>query len=254
MNQFDTHHVCNNNTYPPSHTKPIDSSLKYSKRPPTIYKTKKKENLNLLEKMASSTPFITLLVSLLSPFFLRLVLAQVPSTCASRLLSLAPCGPFVQGFVQLPAQPCCDSLNQIYNQEANCLCLFLNNTSTLSPAFPINQTLALQLPPLCNIPANSSSCSSSSTAPGGVPSDSSSVAPPPSSSVAPPPSSSNGSQISLGRKNNSWVAASPVAQMDPRPTSFMGLGYGLRSSGSKSETHLIILALAAVLPATLLLI
>ncbi|CAD5317139.1 unnamed protein product [Arabidopsis thaliana] len=173
-----------------------------------------------------------------------MVLAQVPATCASRLLSLAPCGPFVQGFAQLPAQPCCDSLNQIYSQEATCLCLFLNNTSTLSPAFPINQTLALQLPPLCNIPANSSTCSSSS--PGEAPSD--------SSSVAPPPSSSTGSQISQGAKNNSRVAATPVAQMAPRPTSFMGLGYGLKSSGSKSEIQLTIFALAAILPATLLLI
>ncbi|KAL9311668.1 putative bifunctional inhibitor/plant lipid transfer protein/seed storage helical [Arabidopsis thaliana] len=192
--------------------------------------------------MASSTLLITLLISL-SAFFLRMVLAQVPATCASRLLSLAPCGPFVQGFALLPAQPCCDSLNQIYSQEATCLCLFLNNTSTLSPAFPINQTLALQLPPLCNIPANSSTCSSS---PGEAPSD--------SSSVAPPPSSSTGSQISQGAKNNSRVAATPVAQMAPRPTSFMGLGYGLKSSGSKSEIQLTIFALAAILPAALLLI
>ncbi|KAH0853785.1 hypothetical protein HID58_092876, partial [Brassica napus] len=152
-----------------------------------------------------------------SPIFLQLVLAQVPATCASMLLSLAPCGPFVQGFVQLPAQPCCNGLNQIYSQQPSCLCLLLNNTSTVSPAFPINQTLALQLAPLCNIPANSSSCSS--------------LAPSNSSSVAPPPSSSTGA------KNNSSVKAiaTPVA---PRPTSFLGLGYGLRSSGFKSEIQL----------------
>ncbi|KAH0875836.1 hypothetical protein HID58_073198 [Brassica napus] len=187
--------------------------------------------------MASSILFVTLLVSL-SPIFLQQVLAQVPgttATCSSMLLSLAPCGPFVQGFVQLPAQPCCDGLNQIYSQQPTCLCLFLNNTSTLSPAFPINQTLALQLPPLCNIPANSSSC----TSPGGeAPSD--------SSSVAPPPSSSTGSQVSPGAKNNS------VAQLAPRPTSLMGLGYDLRSSGSKSKIQLFILALAPILPGTLL--
>ncbi|KAL1216825.1 Non-specific lipid transfer protein GPI-anchored 10 [Cardamine amara subsp. amara] len=190
--------------------------------------------------MASCTLLITLFI-FMSPIFLQLVLAQVPATCASRLLSLAPCGPFVQGFVQLPAQPCCDSLNQIYSQEPTCLCLFLNNTSTLSPAFPINQTLALQLPPLCSIPANSSSCSSS---PGEAPRG--------SFSVAPPPSSSTGSQVSLGAKNNSGVAATPVAQVAARPTSFMGLGYGLRSSGFKSEIQLTILALAAFLPSTLL--
>ncbi|KFK41828.1 hypothetical protein AALP_AA2G176700 [Arabis alpina] len=197
--------------------------------------------------MASSTIFITLLI-LLSPNFLQLVLSQVPgttATCASRLLSLAPCGPFVQGFVQLPAQSCCDGLNQIYSQEPTCLCLFLNNTSNLSPAFPINQTLALQLPPLCNIPANSSTCSSSS--PGGE-------APSVSTSIAPRPSSSTGSQVSPSAKNKSRVAATPVAQGAPRPTSFMGLGYGLKSSSSKSEFQLIILALAAIVPITLLII
>ncbi|CAN8234945.1 unnamed protein product [Cochlearia groenlandica] len=204
--------------------------------------------------MASFTLFITLLISL-SPIFLRLAFAQAQggttATCASMLLSLAPCGPFVQGFVQLPAQPCCDGLNQIYSQEPTCLCLFLNNTSNLSPAFPINQTLALQLPPLCNVPANSSTCSSSSSStssPGGqAPSESS------SSSVAPPPSSSSRSQVSRGaKKNNSRVAATPAAQVATRPTSFMALGYGLKSSGSKSEVHLIILALAAILQGTLL--
>ncbi|CAF2199247.1 unnamed protein product [Brassica napus] len=191
--------------------------------------------------MASSILFITLLIAL-SSISLQLVFAQVPgtttATCSSMIFSLAPCGPFVQGFVQLPAQPCCDGLNQIYSQQPTCLCLFLNNTSTLSPAFPINQTLALQLPPLCNVPANASSCSS----PGGeAPSD--------SSSVAPPPSSSTGSQVSPVAKNNS---ATPVAQLAPRPTSLMGLGYDLRSSGSKSEIQLIILALAVILPGTLL--
>ncbi|CAH8359382.1 unnamed protein product [Eruca vesicaria subsp. sativa] len=199
--------------------------------------------------MASSILFITLLISL-SPIFPQLVLAQVPgttATCSSMLLSLAPCGPFVQGFVQLPAQPCCDSLNQIYSQQPTCLCLLLNNTSTLSPAFPINQTLALQLPPLCNLPANSSSCTSPETFflfIGEAPSD--------SSSIAPPPSSSTGSQVSPGARNNSGVTATPVAQMAPRPTSLMGLGYDLRSSGSKSEIQLIIIALAAILPGTLL--
>ncbi|KAH0919320.1 hypothetical protein HID58_026980, partial [Brassica napus] len=61
---------------------------------------------------------------------------------------------------------------------------------------------------LCNIPANSSSCSSS--------------------------------------------PANPVAQVASRHTSFMGLGYGLRSSSSKSEIQLIIPALATILPGSLL--
>ncbi|KAF8086924.1 hypothetical protein N665_0608s0003 [Sinapis alba] len=157
--------------------------------------------------MASSVLFITLLISP-SPIFLQLVLAQA----------------------QAP-QP--HGLNQIYSQEPTCLCLFPNNTSTLSHTFPINQTRALQLPLLYNILANSSSCLSPCND---------------SSSVAPPLSSSNSSQVCLGAKNNSGVTATPVAQVASRATSFMGLGYDLRSS----SFQLIILALTWILPGYLL--
>lgn len=78
-------------------------------------------------------------------------------------------------------------------------------------------------------------------------------APSDSSSVAPPPSSSTGSQISQGAKNNSRVAGKPLFTK-VFSISFMGLGYGLKSSGSKSEIQLTIFALAAILPAALLLI
>ncbi|ESQ34959.1 hypothetical protein EUTSA_v10009608mg [Eutrema salsugineum] len=184
--------------------------------------------------MASSSLLYTVFISLV-PIFLQPGLAQAPSppaSCASLLLALAPCGPFVQGFVQLPAQPCCNSLNQIYSQQPTCLCLFLNNNSTLSSAFPINQTLALQLPQLCSIPANSSVCSSGA------------------SSFSPPSTNSTGSQVSLGAKNNSGVAVTPVAHVAPKSTSMMGLGYDLRSSGPKSKIHLTIFVITAILTGT----
>ncbi|KAL1204176.1 Non-specific lipid transfer protein GPI-anchored 10 [Cardamine amara subsp. amara] len=198
--------------------------------------------------MASSCLFIIVLISL-APIFLQPGLAQGPSppaSCASLLFALAPCGPFVQGFVQFPAQPCCNSLNQIYSQQPTCLCLFLNNNSTLSSAFPINQTLALQLPQLCSIPANSSVCSSGASS-----------VPPPSPPLSPPPSTNaTGSQSSLGAKNNSVVAATPVAQVAPKPTNMMGLGlgYGLRSSGTKPKIQLTIFVVAAALTGTLFLV
>ncbi|CAH2037003.1 unnamed protein product [Thlaspi arvense] len=184
--------------------------------------------------MASSSLFITVLISLV-PVFLQPGLAQGPSppaSCASLLLALAPCGPFVQGFVQIPAQPCCNSLNQIYSQQPTCLCLLLNNNSTLSSAFPINQTLALQLPQLCSIPANTSVCSSGA------------------SSVSPPSTNSTGTQVSLSPKNNSVVAVTPVAQVAPKPTSMMGVGYDLRSSGPKSKFQLTIFVITAILTGT----
>ncbi|XP_022860552.1 protein YLS3-like isoform X1 [Olea europaea var. sylvestris] len=76
--------------------------------------------------------------------------------CSSNLLPLAPCAPFVQGAAPLPAQSCCDNLRQLYIQQPSCLCLFLNET-TLS-SFPINTTLALQLPLICNLQISISTC------------------------------------------------------------------------------------------------
>ncbi|KAL0694800.1 hypothetical protein Bca4012_061980 [Brassica carinata] len=193
--------------------------------------------------MASSSVFITVLISLV-PLFLQPCLAQgqsPPASCASLLLALAPCGPFVQGFVQFPAQPCCNSLSQIYSQQPTCLCLFLNNNSTLSSAFPINQTLALQLPQFCSIPANSSVCSSGKFVFLLIG----------SSSVSPPSTNSTDSQVSTGAKNNS---ATPVAQVAPKPSNMMGLSDGLRSSGPKSKIQVTIFVIAAILAGTLFLV
>ncbi|KAJ4916105.1 Bifunctional inhibitor/lipid-transfer protein/seed storage 2S albumin superfamily protein [Raphanus sativus] len=187
--------------------------------------------------MASPSVFISVLISLVS-VFLQPGLAQgqsPPASCASLLLALAPCGPFVQGFVQFPAQPCCSSLSQIYSQQPTCLCLFLNNNSTLSSAFPINQTLALQLPQLCSIPANSSVCSSDSP-------------------VSPAPANSTGSHVPMGAKNNSAPTATPVAQVAPKPSNMMGLSDGLRSSGPKFKIQVPIFVIAAILAGTLFLV
>nr|KYP40166.1 hypothetical protein KK1_038500 [Cajanus cajan] len=72
--------------------------------------------------------------------------------CTSSLLPLIPCAPFVQGTARSPGPECCGNLKQLYSQEPHCLCLLLNDTNLSS--FPINKTLALQLPPLCNLQVN----------------------------------------------------------------------------------------------------
>ncbi|RYR57322.1 hypothetical protein Ahy_A05g023050 [Arachis hypogaea] len=81
-------------------------------------------------------------------------LSQDPSSsnptiaqCTSTLLPLIPCAPFVQGTSKSPVQACCGNLRQLYSQEPHCLCLLLNDTTMSS--FPINRTLALELPALC---------------------------------------------------------------------------------------------------------
>ncbi|KAF5805853.1 putative bifunctional inhibitor/plant lipid transfer protein/seed storage helical [Helianthus annuus] len=70
--------------------------------------------------------------------------------CGPRILPLAMCAPFVQGVSTDPSQSCCDNLRRVNDQQPRCLCLLLNN-SALNSAFPINTTLAMQLPHMCSV-------------------------------------------------------------------------------------------------------
>ncbi|KAF3438550.1 hypothetical protein FNV43_RR21313 [Rhamnella rubrinervis] len=179
--------------------------------------------------MAFLHPPTALLLCFILALLFVFVLSQDPISstptmvqCAPQLLPLTSCAPFIQGTAQSPTVPCCNSLRQLYNQQPHCLCLLLNDT-TLS-SFPINTTLALQLPSLCNLQADSSTCS-------GVP----------------VPPTSPGSEVSLGSNTNSTTAgsnssattgsnstvgsASPTLQAAPRPI-IMGMGLGNSASMS----------------------
>ncbi|XP_019436677.1 PREDICTED: protein YLS3 [Lupinus angustifolius] len=146
--------------------------------------------------------------------------------CASNILPLIPCAPFVQGAAQSPGQQCCDNLKQLYNQEPQCLCFLLNDTTLGS--FPINRTLALKLPDLCTLQVNISACPGEHLQ---VP-------------VFPP---SSASQIPFGTKNNSTVAASPTLLVAPRP-SMMAFGFGIsQAMNLKAENNLAILITTAIL-------
>ncbi|KAK2647848.1 hypothetical protein Ddye_015337 [Dipteronia dyeriana] len=185
-----------------------------------------------------SLPFIaiTSLIILLLTAFPQAAFSQDPNTpgptltdCVSGLLPLSPCAPYVQGRVQSPADMCCVNLKRVYSQQPACLCLLLNGKSLSN--MPINTTLALQLPVLCDLQADVSACPGVTVSPG-----------------------SNGSdhQVSLGTHNNSIVAASPtVVQVSPR-SGIMGFGLG-QSAGIKCKTKggLEILAAAAAILVTI---
>ncbi|KAL5748909.1 hypothetical protein ACOSQ2_026206 [Xanthoceras sorbifolium] len=170
-----------------------------------------------------SLPFIanTSLIILLLTSFPQTAFSQDPITpgptltdCVSRLLPLSPCAPYVQGTVQSPTEMCCVNLKRVYGQQPACLCLLLNGTSLSN--MPINTTLALQLPVLCDLQADVSACP-------GV--------------AAPPGSNGSDHQVSLGTHNNSIVAASPmVVPVAPRPSRIMGFGLG-QSTGIKCTTE-----------------
>lgn len=78
--------------------------------------------------------------------------------CGPRLLPLATCAPFVQGSTPSPSQTCCSNLVDLYNEQPTCLCMLLSfNESSVTP-LPLNRTLALQMPNLCNLAPNISDC------------------------------------------------------------------------------------------------
>ncbi|KAL3824779.1 hypothetical protein ACJIZ3_020808 [Penstemon smallii] len=159
-----------------------------------------------------------------SCFSFRATNAQTTmAECGPNFLSLAPCALFVQGMAASPVQPCCDNLKQLYAQKPTCLCLLLNDTTLTS--FPINTTLALQLPLLCNLQMDTSTCPGTSLP-----------------SVAPP------TQVSIGKKPNSTVAASPIVTVAPRPSI---MGFGFHHSGGemklKAETRLLMMILMATI-------
>ncbi|GLU13020.1 hypothetical protein SLE2022_296690 [Rubroshorea leprosula] len=180
--------------------------------------------------ISSLLAMLLLVASLLPAAF-----AQDPPTpgpfiadCSTHLLALMPCGPFVQGTAKKPVESCCNSLNQLFSLQPGCLCLLLNNT-TLS-TIPLNRTLAMQLPALCKLQANISSCSGESL----------------------PPSSSSGSQVSLGTTNNSTIASTavPSSFVPPAtsPTNVLGSGAHRNTVAKQKATgHLTTVAVVAIL-------
>ncbi|KAF5185895.1 Bifunctional inhibitor/lipid-transfer protein/seed storage 2S albumin superfamily protein [Thalictrum thalictroides] len=86
--------------------------------------------------------------------------------CGPRLLPLATCASFVQGSAPSPTQSCCANLIELYGQQPSCLCLLLSDTSGTN--FPINRTLALELPNLCNLRPNLSDCPGLNLTPGSL--------------------------------------------------------------------------------------
>ncbi|CAH9084798.1 unnamed protein product [Cuscuta epithymum] len=161
--------------------------------------------------------FFSLSLSLLP---IALSQASTVATCLPYLLPLGSCVPFAQGRVPVPAQQCCINLKQIYNsqQGAPCLCPLLN-ASTWN-VFPINSTLALQLPSLCSLQINTSLCSDPQET----------MMPPPSLPPIPPPI-----QVSIGMKNDSTSAAPPVDTVQSStPPGVMVFGFQHRSGANSN--------------------
>jgi hypothetical protein len=78
--------------------------------------------------------------------------AQVATSCTSMLItSFTPCLNFVTGSTNgggSPTKQCCGSLAEMVRTSADCACLVL--TGNVPFGLPINRSLAVSLPRLCN--------------------------------------------------------------------------------------------------------
>ncbi|KAK3149093.1 hypothetical protein QOZ80_3AG0212860 [Eleusine coracana subsp. coracana] len=77
---------------------------------------------------------------------------QVATSCTSMLITtFTPCLNFVTGSTNgggSPTEQCCGSLAEMVRTGADCACLIL--TGNVPFSLPINRTLAISLPRLCN--------------------------------------------------------------------------------------------------------
>lgn len=78
--------------------------------------------------------------------------------CATQLVGLAGCLPYVGGDAKSPAADCCSGLNEVLQKSKECLCILIKDRNDPSLNLKINATLALGLPEKCHAPANISDC------------------------------------------------------------------------------------------------
>ncbi|KAL6880629.1 hypothetical protein ACP4OV_012194 [Aristida adscensionis] len=71
--------------------------------------------------------------------------------CSSVMMTLAPCMDFISGKSPEPGISCCSVLGGIVQTDPRCLCMVLDG-SAASFGISVNQTRALELPGVCNVP------------------------------------------------------------------------------------------------------
>ncbi|CAL5425694.1 unnamed protein product [Camellia sinensis] len=86
-------------------------------------------------------------------------LAKDREECATQLVGLSTCLPYVEGKATgAPTLDCCTGLKQVLQNSKKCLCILVKDRNDPSLGLKINATLALGLPTACHTPANISQC------------------------------------------------------------------------------------------------
>ncbi|GMN64129.1 hypothetical protein TIFTF001_033208 [Ficus carica] len=107
---------------------------------------------------ARSLPFILVLFSVIGIMFAIADPAKDREECQEQLVGLATCLPYVGGQAKAPTPDCCNGLKQVLKNNKKCLCVIIRDRNDPNLGLQINVTLALNLPSVCNAPANVSKC------------------------------------------------------------------------------------------------
>ncbi|KAF6175250.1 hypothetical protein GIB67_030468 [Kingdonia uniflora] len=139
--------------------------------------------------------------------------------CADELTKLAECIPYVSGTAKKPTQACCDDMKKVKSEKPKCLCVLIKESTDPSMGLPINTSLAMQMPTVCNIDdAKVSDCPSLlklapdspdakifKDADSGTPSTTTTTTSPPSSATDSSSNSSSGSSSKVTPTSNDAV-------------------------------------------------
>ncbi|PIA48657.1 hypothetical protein AQUCO_01400913v1 [Aquilegia coerulea] len=100
----------------------------------------------------------SLMILLMMVTFVNSDVAKDRDECASQLVGLATCLPYVSGTGKAPTLECCSGLKEVLGKSRKCLCVLVKDRNDPELDLKINATLALGLPAVCKLPSNASEC------------------------------------------------------------------------------------------------
>ncbi|PIA48656.1 hypothetical protein AQUCO_01400912v1 [Aquilegia coerulea] len=101
---------------------------------------------------------ITVMIILSMVTFVKPDISKDRDECASQLVGLQTCLPYISGTAKEPPPKCCSGLNQLIMTSKKCLCVLIKDQNDPLLGSKINATLAFSLPTTCKVQTNVSEC------------------------------------------------------------------------------------------------
>ena len=108
-------------------------------------------------KLVKNIHYVVLLLALVG--FGSTSFDQDKTECADKLVALAACLNYVGGKTASPPPDCCVGLTTVVEKSPRCLCILIKDRNEPKLGdFKVNATLALNLPSVCSVPLNVTTC------------------------------------------------------------------------------------------------